>query len=161
MYTHTNKDIHTYWRKWGKFPGLSRGGTRGCHTFTCHICHTYCMSLQLHAERDKVPRGTHCMYHCIQFFFSTIDTIHTIYGGSGESFRACPEAEPTDAIHSHVIYVICITCSASRKPSGTSSLEAFNPSCCMQYITYSRHTIYTAEVVEVSGLVPTRKPWMP
>ena len=104
------------------------------------------------------------MYHCLQFFFNTIDTIHTIYGGSGGSFRACPEAEPTDAIHSHVIYVIRITCNASRKPSGTKLLEAsslFNPSCCMQYITYSRHAIYTAEVVEVSGLVPRRKPWMP
>ena len=31
-------------RKWGKFPGTSRGGTHGCHTLTCHMCHMYCIS---------------------------------------------------------------------------------------------------------------------
>jgi len=48
-----------------------------------------------------------------------------------------------DAIHIHIyIHTHVLHCHSNRKPSGTKSLEAsfFNPSCCMQYITYSRHT---------------------
>ena len=89
------------------------------------------------------------------------------YGGSGGSFRARPEAEPMDAIHSHVIYVICIACHASCKPSGTKSLEAFfNCIYMLRFCINTRDTTHThiyitAEVGEVSGLVPRRNPWMP
>ncbi len=55
------------------------------------------MSRQLHAERDEVPRGT--------LFIHYISHHTCIIGGSGQSCRARPEAEPTEAIHIHDIII--------------------------------------------------------
>ena len=83
----------------------------------------------------------------LQFCINTRDTTHThiYHGGSGGSFRARPEAEPTEAIHSHAIYVICIAFHASCKPSGTKSLEAFFHLYIYASVLYQhkRHNTYT------------------
>ena len=113
LYQYKRHNTYTYIsrRKWGKFPGSSRGGTHGCHTLTCHI---YVICIACHAScKPSGTKSLEAFFNCtymLQFCINTRDTTHThiYHGGSGGSFRARPEAEPMDAIHSHAICVICI-----------------------------------------------------
>ena len=108
LHTHVQYRIRS--GRWGKLPGSSRGGT-----------HWKLGEGSLQAERDEVPRGTHFNPSCkpsgtksleahisiVSFaYFSSAFTQETqcrqYYGGSGGCYRARPEAEPTEAIYTHV-----------------------------------------------------------